>query len=130
MNKTITIAMLLTALTAAGCKKKGGGGSAAKGRELPDSVMEWTPAGADAALQGAWKARMTLASNMGGSHSMAGDPIALDIKAETATAFDGKLEKQLSWVVESPCTINGPPQSHTMLRAMNVSCTPMPFELP
>lgn len=105
MNKMITMAMLLTAVTAGGCKKKGGGDSAAaKGRELPDSVMQWTPAGAEQAFVGAWKARMTLASNMGGSHSMAGDPIALDIKAETATAFDGKVEKQLSWVIESPCT--------------------------
>lgn len=105
MTKTITIAMLLTALTSAGCKKKGGGGSAAaKGRELPESVMEWTPPGAQKALEGAWKARMTLAANMGGSHSMAGDPVALDIKAETATAFDGKTEVQMSWVIESPCT--------------------------
>ena len=105
MTKTITIAMLLTVLTAGGCKKGGGGSAAAKGRELPESVMEWTPAGAQQALQGAWKARMTLAANMGGTHSMAGDPVALDIKADTATAFDGKKEHVLKWVVESPCTV-------------------------
>lgn len=104
MNKTLAIALMTLAL---GCskKKEGAAGSAtetAEGGGLPDTVTAWMPKGAAEAWAGAWKGRMTL--EMGGTHSMAGDPAAFDIKGDKAIVFDGKKDHELGFVLESPCT--------------------------
>ena len=112
MKRTMAIALMILAV---GCSKKKEGdaakGEAPKaadkpaetGAELPESVMAWMPKGAAEAWQGAWNGRLTL--EMGGTHSMAGDPAAIEIKGDKATVFDGKKETQLGFVVESPCTV-------------------------
>jgi hypothetical protein len=103
MNKTIALALMVVVF---GCKKDGkssGKGAAAAG--LPESVTAAIPTGAAAAFNGAWKGRMTLTSALGGSHSMAGDPAAFDIKGDAITVFDGKADHAMPFEIESPCTI-------------------------
>jgi hypothetical protein len=99
MKKTIAIALLSLAV---GCKKKGSDSASAPGADdLPDAVSAWMPKGAQAAWEGAWKGRMTL--EMGGTHSMAGDPAAFEIRGDKATVFDGKTDHALGFALESPC---------------------------
>jgi hypothetical protein len=75
-----------------------GGAQAADGA-LPPDVMAWLPAGAQAAWDGAWAGRL----NIGKSMSMAGNPVAIEIKGATATAFDGKVDHALAFAIVSPC---------------------------
>lgn len=111
MKRTMAVGVMVLAF---GCGKKtesgasaGSGGSgeaketADKG-ELPASVMAWVPKGATEAWQGAWTSRMTL--EMGGTHSMAGDPAAIEVKGDKATVFDGKADHALDFAITSPCS--------------------------
>jgi len=97
-----TIAVAAAALV--GCKKKDdAGGGAAKGvdSDLPEEIARWMPANAQQLWQGTWQARLTLKTS--GAMSMAGDPAAITIKDDKATAFDGKDEKQLDFAIKKPC---------------------------
>ena len=99
--KRVLMAGLATALIG-GCgnkKKSEGGGTG--GATAPAAFKAWTPAGAAKAWEGAWSSRLTL--KMGGVTSMAGDPAALEIKGDQATAFDGAKEHQLGFEIAAPC---------------------------
>lgn len=99
MTKTKTMFLMLIAV--AGCKAKvtsGGGGDSAP---LPDEMAAFMPKDASAAWQGAWASRMTLKTS--GTISMAGDPAAIEVKGDDATAYDGKTEHKLNLVIAAPC---------------------------
>lgn len=115
---TMIGATLVSATLVAGCGKKdaggeGGGakptpiegGGSAKAAEggLPAAVMAWLPAGTQAAWDGAWAGRLNLQTS--GSMSMAGSPVAIEIKGDKATAFDGKKDHPLAFKILSPCKV-------------------------
>ena len=110
----VAVALGATALVAfagaCGKKKDGGGsgaagggasGGGASGVHLPPPVAMWMQAGAADAWQGVWQSHLSL-------HTMKSldAPIALAIKGDTATAFDGTAEHTLAVRIDAPCRIS------------------------
>lgn len=91
--------VVVALVSIAGCKKKGG--EAAGGG--PSEFAAWMPKDAAKLWEGAWTTRMHLQSNKKSYTSMAGDPVALDIKGNKATAFGGEKDQELGFAIESPC---------------------------
>lgn len=106
-TKTANVVLGLAAVLASGCNKKSADGEAGAGGggSRPAAFAAWMPANASAAWQGAWASRMTLQASDKDYSSMAGDPIALEITGDKATAFDGKREHELGFVIDSPCSV-------------------------
>jgi hypothetical protein len=113
MKRMLTSSFLAgLAIIAPGCKKSstnasgggggagGGGASAPKG--LPDALAAWMPKDAAAAFAGTWSGRLMIQT--GGSMSMAGAPVAVEIKDGAATAFDGTKDHPLAFAIATPCT--------------------------
>ncbi|MGE0403766.1 MAG: hypothetical protein AB7T06_44070 [Kofleriaceae bacterium] len=101
MKPWLAVGLTLVAF-GTGCKKKGsdGGGGAASG---PSEFAAWTPKDAATLFEGAWLVRMHLQSDKKTYTSMAGEPVALDIKGAKVTAFGGDKEQELSFAIETPC---------------------------
>jgi hypothetical protein len=96
---------LMIGLSLAACgksdKNSGGGGGATKG---PPGVAEWMPKDAAALWEGAWATRMSpLAGSKKKSTTMAGDPVAVEIKGGKATVSDGTVEASMNFAVRTPC---------------------------
>jgi hypothetical protein len=96
------IAAGLTFVAIAGCNKKSATGEAAEGGP-PPGVAAWMPKDAAAAWEGAWVSRMRLHSSKKSYSSMAGDPVALEIKGGKVTAFGGDTDQQLTMSFVTPC---------------------------
>ncbi len=103
------IALGIAALSLAGCSKKEGGGGGGGGRDMektPEAFAAWMPKDAAKLWDGAWATRMTSLMNVKKkkSHtSMAGDPVAVEVKGDKATVWDGESEHTLGFHVASPC---------------------------
>jgi hypothetical protein len=83
----------------AGCKKHEGGGAAASaGGDLPDELAKWMPANAHDLLQGVWETHISFYDA-----KQLDVPAALEIKGDTAHAFDGKTEHTLQFSLKNPC---------------------------
>ena len=99
MKRWIAISLSLVAL--AGCKKKDTAGEPSSGGA---PGMSWLPADAHEAWEGAWVTRMHLQSDKKAYTTLAGDPVALEIKGTKVTAFGGDKDQQLALSFESPCS--------------------------
>lgn len=101
MKTWIAVGMAFAAL-ASGCKKKttGDSGDTSNG---PSAFTAWMPKDAAKLWDGAWFTRMHLQSNKKTYTSMAGDPVALEIKAGKATVNGGDKDQELGFALESPC---------------------------
>jgi hypothetical protein len=96
------LAVGLVALIGCGNKQDGEGGKAAGGG--PSAFKTWMPADAAKQWEGAWAGRMTsLQSSKKKYTSMAGDPVAIEIKGSAATVWDGNAETQMKFSLRSPC---------------------------
>ncbi len=93
--------LLVAAALVGACDRKGAADHLSTRR--PATFDAWMPAGAVAAWQGAWTARLTLA--LAASDPGPGDLIALDIHGGTATAFDAGREHSLRFAVIAPCAV-------------------------
>lgn len=87
-----------------GCKNKSGGGGD-EATAGPSEFSAWMPKDAAKQWEGAYSTRMHLQSNKKNYTSMAGDPVALEIKGDKATAFGGDKDQELGFAVESPCAV-------------------------
>ena len=103
------IAFGIAALSLAGCGKKdgdgGGGGGGAKDK-TPEAFAAWMPKDAAKLWEGAWATRMSSLMNVKtkkGYTSMAGDPVAVEVKGDKATVWDGETEQSMGFQVYSPC---------------------------
>lgn len=99
---------IVIGLSLVGCSKKpsdgGSGGTAAGGGGVPGAFATWIPKDAAALWQGAWATRMSsLASSKRTHTTMAGDPVAIDVKGNKATVWDGELETAMDFAVRTPC---------------------------
>lgn len=121
MNITSVVALGIVggALVAGACSKKQEapqGGSAepatkavdpkanADQGKVPAAFAAWMPKGANLAWeQNAWASRMQLRTS--GTMSMAGDPVAIEIKGDKAKVFDGKTDHELGFAIDAPCTV-------------------------
>lgn len=122
MNITSLVVGSALVLSGAACSKKedkpnpgftpAGSGSGSAGKPVegkddaaaPSELAAWMPKGANLAWeQNAWTSRLQLRTS--GTMSMAGDPVALEIKGDKAKAWDGKTEHQLGFKIDSPCTV-------------------------
>jgi hypothetical protein len=96
------LAVGLVALIGCGNKQEGEGGKPASGG--PSAFKTWMPADAAKQWEGAWAGRMTsLQSNKKKYTSMAGDPVAIEIKGSEATVWDGNAETPMKFSLRSPC---------------------------
>lgn len=100
MIKTMMTCSFALLATTAACKKSSGGGGGGGGGDLPEEIAAWMPKDASAAWQGAWAGRMTFRTS--GMISMAGDPAAIDVQGEKATAWDGTADHALG-IDLAPC---------------------------
>lgn len=99
MKTSLVVSVALATLASGtGCKKKGGesGGG-------PAEAAPWMPKDAAKLWDGAWFTRMHLQSNKKSYTSLAGDPVALEIKGSTATAWGGEKDQELGFAIEAPC---------------------------
>jgi hypothetical protein len=101
MNKRWLMIGLATVAFGAGCKKKEADGGSGGGHSAFDA---WAQKDAAKLWEGAWVTRLHLQSNKKKHTTMAGDPVAIEIKGATATAFGGDADQQLPFSLESPCT--------------------------
>jgi hypothetical protein len=99
------IAVVVLAVGCGGKKEDkgggGGGGGAAKG---PPGVAAWMPKDAESLWQGAWFTRMNpLSASKKKSTTMAGDPVAVEVKGTKATVTDGTAEVTMDFALSAPC---------------------------
>jgi len=84
-----------------GCGRKGASDNLTTRR--PAAFDAWMPQGAVAAWQGAWRSRLTL--SLTAEESRTSEPIGVEIRGDTATAFDGTREHRLRFAVVAPCAV-------------------------
>jgi len=98
------LAIGITALVLTGCKKKDAGSEGSvKAAEGPSAFSAWTQKDAAKLWDGAWTSRMNLQSNKKKTMSMAGEPVALEIKDGKATVNGGDKDQPLGFSFEAPC---------------------------
>lgn len=93
--------LLLGVALLAACDRKGAENNLSTKR--PPTFDAWMPAGAVPAWQGAWISRLTL--SLTASDAPSDDPVALDIRGDAATAFDGARDHKLRFGVIAPCAV-------------------------
>lgn len=93
--------LLLGVALLAACDRKGTEDNLSTKR--PATFDAWMPAGAVVAWQGAWISRLTLSWTAADART--DDPIALDIRGDAATAFDGSRDHKLRFGVIAPCAV-------------------------
>ena len=104
MKTWIAVGLTVVAFGAACKKKTGSGGGGDDGEPAaPSAFAAWMPKDAAKLWDGAYSTRMHLQSNKKTYTSMAGDPVALEIKGNKATAFGGEKDQELGFSLESPC---------------------------
>jgi hypothetical protein len=99
------VAGLAVVLGAGACGKKKDGGGASGGGDvaasnLPPELSAWTPTGAADAWKGVWQTHLSL--HTGNLDA----PVALEVKGDTATAFDGAADHALTVRFDAPCRIS------------------------
>ena len=91
-------------LALAGCGKTSGTGGGGDDAKSPKEFSAWMPKDATTLWQGAWATRMnSLASSKKTHTSMAGDPVAVDVKGNKATVSDGAAEVTMDFSLRGPC---------------------------
>ncbi len=105
MTKTwIVIALSLVACGKSDKKAGEGGGGAAATKGGPPGAAEWMQKDTEALWQGAWATRMSpLHASKKKSTTMAGDPVAVEIKGNKATVSDGTAEATMDFSLRGPC---------------------------
>lgn len=105
MTKTWIVIGLALAACGKSDKKAGeGGGAGTAATGGPPGVAEWMPKDAAKLWEGAWSTRMSpLSASKKSSTSMAGDPVAVEVKGNKATVSDGTAEATMDFSLRGPC---------------------------